>query len=167
MLDLSLALKKIFPLTFSQFQEMEAEKVVRDFSKDWSLENLHFFPMFLRETKCATGIVETADYEYLHHSLKEQDFSTPKSSGIYVLNPSLRILLLGESVRSLKKEPGLYAIWKWQDQVLEMKLSERQLEVLERLQEDVVTLPEEFEEGWGRVVLEDLLCHRILLKLAP
>lgn len=108
--------------------------------------------MLVRQRKCDDRIVEIADYEYLKHWLKDQSPSRSLSQAPFVLNPTLQFIWLGKSAEILKKDPGLYALWKWNDCDQEKKLSPSEAQVLDRLREDQIFLQSEFTEDQNAIL---------------
>jgi len=137
-MSLSPDLQKIFPLTFSRLPAEMGSSLQREFEVDWGLGKLHFFPMLIRHKKFSTEIQEIADYEYLRHWLRSENFSFRLLGAHLILNPSLQFLLLHASAGVLNKEPGVYLLWKKDSEVLERKATREEADLLDRLREDQV-----------------------------
>jgi hypothetical protein len=160
-MDLSPALQEIFPLTFSLISEAQSLSLRKEFSRDWGLDQIHFFPMLVRQRKFEVRVIEIADYEYLKHWLKDQILSRSLSAAPFVLNPTLQFIWLGEAAEILRKDPGLYALWKWDGQDLEKMLSPIEAQVLDRLREDQIFLQSEFSEDQNTILVQLISMHMV------
>ena len=97
--------------------------------------------MSLRDQKIENQIVEVADYEYLHYSLKMESSSSQSRTEIPGINPTARFLWLSESAEILGKASGLYVLWKNSlGHIQERRLSKAEAAVLDRLCEDLVLI---------------------------
>jgi hypothetical protein len=138
-MDLSLkhgkTLEKIFPRTFGLLSQLEIRQTQVGFLKNWTLDQLHFFPMWLKEQRMPLSWIQVADYEYLKHSLSLQENFPVQQPGWH-WSSSTRILLFTEGAKALKLQPGIYVIWKNPAGVQERILTELELRLLEALQED-------------------------------
>lgn len=143
---LSPDLKKIFPLTFSLLPMDAGASLQREFEVDWGLGKLHFFPMLIRHKKYSPQIQEIADYEYLRYWLQSESFSDRISGAHLILNPSLQFLLVHASAETLKKEPGVYLLWKCQSEVLEKKATREEADLLDRLRDDQMVFLKDLSE---------------------
>jgi hypothetical protein len=133
---LSPDLQEIFPLTFSQLTPKKANELRAEFHSDWGFENLHFFPMLVRQKKYPLAVIEIADYEFLRHTLEEQTFPRSAPTAHLSLDPSVQFTLVHSSAAVLEKAPGVYLLWKKKNQLQEKILSEDEALFLDRLRED-------------------------------
>jgi hypothetical protein len=137
-MDLSLDLEKIFSQTLSALGAEDAAKVRADFEQEWGVRNLHFFPMVLREKKYSLAVVEIADYEFQIHFLRTQDFGVrPSGSANLIVHASCQFIRISAASVILKKNAGLYVIWKIANEIREKRLEMSEAALLDRLREDL------------------------------
>lgn len=162
-MDLSLALSEIFPITLSLFSDGEKAAVIEEFSASWGVEDLHFFPMLLRQMRWGSQIIEASHYEFLKYWTPQLEVSLKSSSVPYLLNPTLQFASLKAAASLFEKDPGLYLLWKWNGQLREMMLFKDQAALLDHLQEDQILLRSELSPKENEV-LDQLLTLRIVLE---
>jgi hypothetical protein len=159
----SMDLASIFPRTFSLFEKQEAQDLTTRFLTEWGMGHLHFFPMYLRQSRYSSMAVEASDFEYQLHALANQDliFRKPQMTEMLVLNPSCQFLRLQEASRLLGRSPGLYVLWKSGEQVAEKILSLNEAAILDRMREDLPLYRNELSAPEARIV-SDLLMMDIV-----
>lgn len=135
-MSLSPDLQKIFPLTFALLPAQMGSSLQSEFEADWGLGKLHFFPMLIKHKKFPANVQETADYEYMKWWLANESFSSSVKGAHLVLNPSLQFLLIQASAETLKKDPGVYLLWKTESEVRERKATREEASLLDRLRDD-------------------------------
>jgi hypothetical protein len=162
-MDLSLALSQIFPITWSLLSDSEKKNVFEEFSASWGIEDLHFFPMLLRQMRLGDQVIEAAHYEFLKFWTPQLEVSLKTSTIPYVLNPTLQFVSLNAAAGLFGKDPGLYLLWKWNEQLREMMLFKDQAALLDRLQEDQILLRTELSSKQNEI-LDQLLTLRIVLE---
>lgn len=163
---LSLNLQRIFPLTFSLLPPTVAAALCSEFENSWDFERLHFFPMLVRQKKISHEVTEVADFEYLQDWLQRQDGEVKLQGDHLYLNPSAQILLLTAGAQVLKREPGVYVLWKKKNQVCDRHLNQAEAEFLNRLQEDHLLFRRDLSAS-ELPLLRELIAEKIVFENDP
>lgn len=135
-------LRKIFPKTKSQFPETEFAAIEAEFFKSFVLpRDAGYFPMLLKQKHFPEMLIQVADFEFLHWQVAQSEELVLRSGGTYAINSTLQWLILESGAALLNKQKGLYALWKFQGQVFESRLSAEEAEKIQELQEHPELMP--------------------------
>lgn len=129
-------LQKYFPKTFELLTKPQRSLIDVEFFRDFTIpQDIRYFPMLLKQMKLEEKIVQTADYEYLIRWTETAEEVLVKTESQFRLNSTLQWIVLESAAEYLEKIPGLYAIWKFQGQLMERKLSETEAQLIADLHE--------------------------------
>ncbi len=131
----------VFPKTLACLTEIEQHRFFSDFLNQFSLDQLHFVPMLLKQQRKPLACIQIADYEFLQDSIRNQDWGALKYPGWH-LDPSAQRLLFTKGAQVLGKPVGVYVLWNYQGQVLEIVLSEKKLCLFESYHADEIWRPD-------------------------
>ncbi len=131
-----MSLEKYFPETIRQLSVGQRAKVETSFFESYSLPlDVRYFPMMLKEMGAADYLVQIADYEYLKRWVQDAEEVATKVTGRYALNPTLQWIAIGSASKALMKEPGVYALWRFEGKINEAKLLEAEAAMISELQD--------------------------------
>ncbi len=167
-MDLSFSLTTIFPRTLQLLDRLESERLQRDFMQSWGMDQLHFFPMMLKENGKPQALIETADYEYQIYRLKYRDEGAQRKEGAHLMiNPSCQFVRIQAAAASLQLPAGVYALWRdVKNEVKQKRLGVSEATLLDRLQEDLILLPQELSSA-DLAVLNELVDQGLVYFSGP
>ena len=129
-------LEKYFPRTFALLSLQEKTRIDVEFFQSYSLpQDLRYFPMMMKQSGLREEIVQTADYEYLAHMVKNSEETLMKKQGRFRLNSTIQWIVLESGAANLGKEPGLYGLWKFQGKTFERKLAQDEAQLISEIRE--------------------------------
>lgn len=132
---------------------------------EFSLEAcVHYFPMWLRQHKFPATLIEVSYFEAIQ--AQQRNFVThfPGSRltlGIR-LNPSLQVIEIKASAEYLSLEAGTYLFYVYQNNPQFLLAEKSDLQLIERLEEDVIATRLELTQSFAQSRMEELLNLGIL-----
>lgn len=131
-------MEHVFPVTFSILKDLLGPRSEQFWQELEQLE-IHQVPMCLRAENLPIGVSEIAHYESLKFFVENEDQGKAKAhpSGV-TLNPSVQWVQISEAATFLKKQPGLYLLWKTDRGLQEMSITEKQAHLLDQLMDDML-----------------------------
>ncbi len=129
-------MRQVFPRTFALLSETQAWQLEAQFLGQFSQQQLHFFPMWLKEQKKALSLIQCADYEYLKFAVQTEERAS-LSHPRWHWHSSVRLLLFTAGAEALGKVAGVYALWKCEENFCERILNQEELTLMEALNEDL------------------------------